>query len=282
MDAEALAQQRSRPVRAHEVPIGSRPRPRRAPTAPGIPTSPTRRAGRAPRPRPAPPPSPGRPARRRCPPAPTPSARRAAPCSRRHEPAAISPAISEADERVDRVPAGREHDAPATHHAERAERVAGGVPQHALEVDVLALARCQHPGREPRCRPGRRRRAPARRRRRPPGGSDRRAIAPTTISTAIATQRDAVDERPQDLAALDSRRCASGVGAMPARRAATSPIAIAPTSESRWPASASSASESVRMPPTTVAASSATLIASAHHMRVRFSARRASSACECW
>ncbi len=45
-----------------------------------------------------------------------------------------------------------------------------------------------------------------------------------------------------------------------------------------WPASASSASEPVSRPPTTVAASSTTLIASAIHIRRRLSARRASSA----
>ena len=78
---------------------------------------------------------------------------------------------------------------------------------------------------------------------------------------------------PLTNAATISLRCRpkvrDGVGATAASRAASSAIPIAPTSESRWPASASSASEPASMPPTTVATSIAALIASATHMPAR-------------
>ena len=182
----------------------------------------------------------------------------------------------EAGDRVRRVPARDQHQRAGHDHAERAERVAGGVPQHALEVEVLPLPRGEHPRRRQRCRPGRRDRAPA-----SPAPADVGRIAEPGERLdhdqhGHDQQQHAVRERTEHLAALQA------VGARRRRRHAREPRGHQPDRDRadvgrRCPASASSASEPASIPPTTVATSSTTLIASADAMRRRLPARRASS-----
>ena len=74
-------------------------------------------------------------------------------------------------------------------------------------------------------------------------------------------QGDAVDQRGQDLASAGSRRCAARPPAAPPGRPPAGQARSRRASESRWPASASSASEPVIRPPTTPTTSSAALIA---------------------
>src|SRR5215210_6227158 len=108
------------------------------------------------------------------------------------------------------------------------------------------------------------------------GGSPNRPIAAIATRTATATRA-----RPLTRAASTSdlwlpkvRRARAGRAAIPA---ANRPRKIEPTSERRWPASASRASEPKTMPPATWTATSARLIASAIRIRRRLSPRRASS-----
>ena len=94
----------------------------------------------------------------------------------------------EADDRVDDRRAAGEDEGAGDDDAERAERVGGGVAQHPLEVDVLALAPGQDEGRGDVAGEAEERRARARRAPSISGGSPRRPIAAKAIASATATR----------------------------------------------------------------------------------------------